>query len=144
MDLHERITPKDVEIAQLREQVARLTEERDLWQARAMQAGKPMAEGASARGRFIVISRQKLKALVDKIQDMKLLAFVAFVLQKVLPNEASADDCKVIADIMPLPHLPRLTLNADGDINVDGNWNDIHDNNEVNIKTRENDGRKHY
>lgn len=133
MTLQVGMSAKDVRIAQLEEQVAQLTKERDLWQARAMESGKSMADGVSVRSQFIVISRQKLKALVDRIQDVKLLAFVAFLLQKVLPNDASAEDCKAIADIIPLPHLPRLTLNADGDINVGGNWNDIHDNEKVNI-----------
>lgn len=133
MTLQGGMSAKDVRIAQLEEQVAQLTKERDLWQARAMKSGKPLVDGGPACSRFIVISRQKLKALVDKIQDVKLLAFVGFFLQKVLSNEASADDCKAIADIIPLPHLPHLTLNADGDINVDGNWNDIHNNNEVNL-----------
>lgn len=133
MALQGGMSAKDVRIAQLEEQVAQLIKERDLWQSRALQSGKSMVDGVSVRSRFIVISRQKLKALVDKIQDVKLLAFVAFFLQKVLPNEASADDCKAISDIIPLPHLPQLTLNADGDINVEGNWNDVHDNKDVNF-----------
>ena len=133
MTLQGGMSAKDVRIAQLEEQVAQLTKERDLWQSRAMQSGQPKVDGGPACSRLIVISLQKLKALVGKIHDVKLLAFVAFFLQKVLPNEASADDCKAIADIIPLPHLPQLTLNADGDINVDGNWNDIHNNNEVNL-----------
>lgn len=127
------MSAKDVRIAQLEEQVAQLTKERDLWQSRALKSGKPMVDGVSVRNRFIVISRQKLKAFVDRFNDVKMLGFISFLLQKVLPNDASADDCKAIADIIPLPHLPQLTLNADGDINVDGNWNDIHDNKEVNI-----------
>ena len=129
------MSAKDVRIAQLEKQVEQLTKERDLWQARALQSesDKSTMDGVTVHSRFIVISRQKLKALVDKIHDVKLLAFVAFILQRALPNEASADDCKAIADIITLPHLPRLTLNADGDINVGGNWNDIHDNGDVNI-----------
>lgn len=133
MSLQDGMSAKDVRIAQLERQVEQLTEERDLWQARALKSGKPMVDGVPVRSRFIIISRQKLKTLVDRIQDVKLLAFVAFLLQKVLPNEASADDCKAIADIIPMPHLPQLTLNAEGDIHVDGDWNDIHDNNKVNI-----------
>ena len=119
--------------SRLKEQVAQLTKERDYWQSRALKSGMSKVDGVSVRSRFIVISRQKLKALVDKIQDVKLLAFVSFFLQKVLPNEASADDCKAIADIIPLPHLPQLTLNAEGDINVEGDWNDVHDNKDVNF-----------
>ena len=133
MSLQDGMSAKDVRIAQLEKQVEQLTEERDLWQARALKSGKPMVDGVPVRSRFIIISRQKLKTLVDRIQDVKLLAFVAFLLQKVLPNDASADDCKAIADIIPMPHQPQLTLNAEGDIHVDGDWNDIHDNNKVNI-----------
>jgi len=134
MTLQVGMSAKDVRIAQLEEQVAQLTKERDLWQARALQSGRSMMNGdVPGRSRFIVISSQKLRAMVDKIHDLKLLAFVAFLLQKVLPNEASADDCKAIADIISMPHLPQLTLNAEGDIHVDGDWNDIHDNNKVNV-----------
>lgn len=134
MSLQGGMSAKDVRIAQLEEQVAQLTKERDLWQARALQSGGSVTDGGEpGRSRFIVISSQKLRALVDKIHDLKLLAFAAYLLQKVLPNEASADDCKAIADIIPMPHLPQLTLNAEGDIHVDGDWNDIHDNNKVNI-----------
>lgn len=133
MVLQDGMSAKDVRIAQLEEQVAQLTKERDLWQSRTLQSGKPMVDGVSAHSRFIVISRQKLKSLLSRIHDTKLLAFIAFILQKVLPDEASADDCKAIADMIPLPHLPHLTLTAEGDINVDGNWNDIHNNNKVNI-----------
>ena len=133
MTLHDKLTAKELEIARLKEQVAQLTKERDYWQSRALKSGMSKVDGVSVRSRFIVISRQKLKALVDKIQDVKLLAFVSFFLQKVLPNEASADDCKAIADIIPLPHLPQLTLNAEGDINVEGDWNDVHDNKDVNF-----------
>jgi uncharacterized coiled-coil protein SlyX len=133
MTLHDKLTAEELEIARLKEQVAQLTKERDYWQSRALKSGMSKVDGVSVRSRFIVISRQKLKALVDKIQDVKLLAFVSFFLQKVLPNEASADDCKAIADIIPLPHLPQLTLNAEGDINVEGDWNDVHDNKDVNF-----------
>lgn len=133
MTLHDKLTAEELEIARLKEQVAQLTKERDYWQSHALKSGMSKVDGVSVRSRFIVISRQKLKALVDKIQDVKLLAFVSFFLQKVLPNEASADDCKAIADIIPLPHLPQLTLNAEGDINVEGDWNDVHDNKDVNF-----------
>ena len=133
MTLHDKLTAEELEIARLKEQVAQLTKERDYWQSRALKSGMSKVDSVSVRSRFIVISRQKLKALVDKIQDVKLLAFVSFFLQKVLPNEASADDCKAIADIIPLPHLPQLTLNAEGDINVEGDWNDVHDNKDVNF-----------
>ena len=74
MSLQDGMSAKDVRIAQLEKQVEQLTEERDLWQARALKSGKPMVDGVPVRSRFIIISRQKLKALVDRIQDVELLA----------------------------------------------------------------------
>lgn len=133
MALQGGMSAKDVRIAQLEEQVAQLTKERDLWRMRALKTGDPTVESVSVCNRFIVISRQKLATLLTRIHDVKQLAFIAFVLQKVLPNEASAEDSKAIADIIPLPHLPQLTLTADGDINVEGDWNDVHDNKNVNF-----------
>ena len=42
MTLQGGMSAKDVRIAQLEEQVAQLTKERDLWQARALAAGGMM------------------------------------------------------------------------------------------------------
>ncbi len=131
--LNEKLSKKDLEIAELRREVAQLTEERDLWMTRALTADEPKAsEGRSPR-RFIVISVKKLKAVLAKIHDVKILSVIAFILQKALSREDSAEDCKLVMDIVPMPQQPSVTLKADGDVNVEGNWNDVHDNGEVNF-----------
>ena len=133
MELHERISPKDVEIARLRELVAQLKEERDLWQARALTANGTEGGKDKAAERFIVISAKKLKEVLSKIHDVHILSLVSFVLQKALPKEGAAENGQLVSEIVPLPQSPSLTLKADGDVKVEGDWNDVHHNGAVNF-----------
>lgn len=135
MSLQGGMSAKDMEIARLKMQVAQLTEERDLWRTRAQNSdiGLKNTEMMSGRNRFIVISAQKLKSVLAKIHDVKILSVVAFILQKALPDTATSEECKTIADLTPLPQLPNLTLTAEGDVNVEGDWKDVHDNQSVNF-----------
>jgi len=135
MSLQGGVSAKDVEIARLKEQVAQLTEERDLWRARAQTSDIELknTEKKSGCNRFIVISAQKLRSVLTKIHDVKILSVVAFILQKALPDTVTSEECKTIAEIVPLPQLPNLTLTAEGDVNVEGDWQDVHDNQTVNF-----------
>ena len=134
MTLQGGMSAKDVRIAQLEEQVAQLTKERDLWQARALAAGgvMPADKGEMKEGR-LVVSVRKLKEMLAKIKDVKIVSVIGMILQKALTRESSAGDCKLVADIVPLPSSPSLTVTADGDVKVEGNWNDVHDNGTVNF-----------
>ena len=134
MSLQQGMSSKDVEIERLKAKVASLEDERDLWKMRALQQAPPEAAQevcACCGGNLIVISTQKLRALFQKLRDAKLLSVLAFVLQKVLPSWASANDYMAIAELVPVPSPPGLTVTAEGDINVEGDWNDVHDNGKV-------------
>lgn len=131
MDLQGGMSAKDVRIAQLEGEVERLKEERDMWQARALETDGTMKESVSFHNRFIVISRQKLRSVLEKIHDVKLLGFLELMMQKCLRDNATAEECQAIAEVVPLPQPPCLSLTAEGDINVEGNWSDIHDNEKV-------------
>ena len=135
LNLQSGMSAKDVRIAQLEAEVAQLKTERDLWKERALAyEGKEFSsEKVSEKKKFIVISQQKLRALLQKIHNVKILSLVAFVLQKALPNEADAEEYKALSEVMPVPELPNLSLTADGDIEVNGDWNDVHDNEAVNF-----------
>lgn len=132
--VHECITPKNLEIEKLKQEVVRLTGERDAWKARALAAEAPSGSEGKLPKNIIVISVKKLKTVLAKIHDVKMLSVFALILQKALSREDSADDCQVVADIVPLPQPPSLTLKTDGDINVEGDWNDVHDNAKVNFE----------
>ena len=135
MALQQAMSQKDVRIAQLESEVEQLRRERDLWEARAL-GGVPAEDAGgverSRRSRFIVISSQKLKALLVKVQNLKVASLVAFVLQKTLPDGADAADYKAISEVMPTPQLPKLNITADT-VEVNGDWNDVHDNRAVNF-----------
>ena len=60
MSLHDRLTPKELEIARLKESEAQLIKERDYWQARALEAEGKKDKERKSKGRFIVISAEKL------------------------------------------------------------------------------------
>ncbi len=135
LNLQSGMSAKDVRIAQLEAEVAQLKTERDLWKERALAyEGKEFSlEKVPEKNKFIVISQQKLRSVLEKIRNVKILSQVAFVLQKALPNEADAEEYKALSEVMPIPELPNLSLTADGDIRVSGDWNDVHDNDAVNF-----------
>ena len=60
-------------------------------------------------------------------------AILAFVIQKTLHRDDNSTDSGSIADLVSLPQLPTISLTADGNIEVEGNWNDIHHNGKVNL-----------
>ena len=131
MDLQMDMSTKDVENARLRDELERMRKERDDWRALALGAGVKDKETTTGYGRFIVIPVQKLKTVLKTIHDVKLLGFLALLMQKCLRDNATAEECQAIAEVVPLPQPQPLKLTAEGDINVEGNWNDIHDNEKV-------------
>lgn len=133
LNLQNGISAKDVEIARLKEQVAQLEEERDLWRTRALNSDVTQKNVMTNKNCFVVLSMQRLKSVLEKIQDVKILSLVSFILQKALPQDATAEECKAIAEMMPVPHKPSLSLTANGDVKVAGNYNDVHDNKAVNF-----------
>ena len=147
--LQQATSAKEVETAKLKEQVALLEEERDQWMKRALKAEdvlkteealnvKMVMDSATEReqsssGGVIVLSVELLKAILAKIHNLHILAVIALVLQKALHRKASAEESRQIAEMVPLPNLPSINLTANGDIDVEGNWNDVHDNTNVNL-----------
>ena len=68
-------------------------------------------------------------------EQLSTLLEIAQAGDTILTLEVSrlARSTKQLCEIIPLPNLPRLTLTANGDINVNGNYNEVHDNEEVNF-----------
>ena len=129
----EKLNDKDKQIAQLQTELARMKEERDAWQIRANNSRALTMNKTTGDGDLIVISRQKLQSILSKINDVKMLAMLHYVFHKILPDNTSADDCKAISNLFPEQNIVQPTLTAEGDLKVEGNWNDIHDNQKVNI-----------
>lgn len=60
--------------------------------------------------------------------------FIVFLVQKILPKEADASTIKLIADTAPEEARPDIFINAEGDVNVDGNYYHFKDNNNINLQ----------
>lgn len=147
--LQQAASAKEIEIAKLKEQVAQREEERNQWMVRALKAEEVLKteetlnvdmvmDSATGKeqpssGGVIVLSVELLKAILAKIHNLHVLAVIALVLQKALHRKASAEESRRIAELVPLPNLPSINLTANGDIDVEGNWNDVHDNTNVNL-----------
>lgn len=149
MKLQQGISAKDVEIAKLKEQVAQREEERDLWKDRALKAEEILKteealnvdmvmdsateKDKSESGGVIVLSVELLMAILAKIHNLHILAVITLILQKALHRKATAEESRQIADLVPLPELPPIHISAEGNVDVNGNWTDIHDNSNVNL-----------
>ena len=105
MELQNGLNAKDIRIAQLEAEVAQLKAERDLWKERALAycGNASAAERTPGGNHFIVISEHKLRSLLEKIRNVKVLSLVAFGLQKALPNEAAAEEYKSLSEVIPVP-----------------------------------------
>ena len=139
MQIQQSQNAKAIRIDKLEAQVADMKNDCDYWKSRALKAEAMLKlehqgeeNAGKESGKFIVLSVELLKSVLSKIHNLNILAVISLVIQKTLHHDATAEDKCVISDLVPLPHLPTISLTADGDIQVDGDWNDIHDNNNVN------------
>ena len=134
MHLQSGISAKDVLIAKLQEELEQAKADRDMWKERAQAAcadeGAVCVDHHRSEG-VVVLSVELLKAILAKIHNLHILAVIALVLQRALHRGASAEERCSIAELVPLPKLPSISLTANGDIDVEGDWNDIHDNGNV-------------
>lgn len=118
-----RISRKDMRIAELEKQVEQLTRERDLALSRASLPSNDETESMTwLCSRFIVISKQKLKNALAKIQDANAIGLLGVLLQKCLHEDATPEESTAIIDAISLPQSPSLSLTAEGDVKVSGNY----------------------
>ena len=131
--LQQSLNEREKHIAKLESELARMKEERDAWQARANNSRALTMNKTTGDGDLIVVSRQKLKSILSKLSDAKELGLLLYVFQKIVPDCTSAEERKAIIELFPEPSSMQPVITAEGDLKVEGNWNDIHDNHEVNI-----------
>ena len=77
---------------------------------------------------LIVISTTKLSCLFSRIRSIEMKGMLISVIQALLPNNTSSEIYKLISQISPLKDDPQIKIDAKGDVKVDGDYNDIHDN----------------
>ena len=140
--IHSMISEPEMECVKLREKL-RLTEEalqrktseceqlrEELCSARSMAA---MDANLCIKEGYIVISLKKLKKFLSGLKDTQLMGFMIYLVQKVLPKEADASTLKLIADTAPEEIRSDISISAEGDVNVAGNYNHFQNNNNVNL-----------
>ena len=143
---HERLTDKmcelKIEIVLLR---GKLQQTEEALQQKTSECEQLRVELCSARSiarmdtnlcikeGYIVISLKKLKKFLSGLKDSQLMGFIIYLVQKVLPKEADASTLKLIADTAPEEIRPDISISAEGDVNVAGNYNHFQNNNNVNL-----------
>ena len=136
LDFQKRYAEQAVKIVALESEVAMLKKDCDYWKQRALrleaEAVAKRSENTPVQERYIIIPVKAIASILGKIHNVTISAIVAFLMQKMLPKDAF-EDSKAIADAVPMPSLPNISLTAEGDIKIEGNLNDIHDNDKVNI-----------
>ena len=120
LSIQGEMSARDNEIERLSAWVINLKREAEKWKTLALSIHSEKAVECSD---FIVIPIQKLKKVVSGIQDVQLLGSLSMLLQKCLPDNAPPEECKMIADIIPLPQRPALSLQNVGDVHIDGDVN---------------------
>lgn len=90
-------------------------------------------EEPNSEGRKLVLDLDRVcQVFKDLKGDVKLSSFLSLALQKMMPEGMPMHALKRITDAASLESFP-MSLNALGDINVKGDYNDIHDNSNVAI-----------
>lgn len=113
--------PKTAECEQLRAEVKRL---------QSLSEGK---KEPSSDGKKLVLDLERVYQVFKDLKgDVKLISFLSLALQKMMPEGMPMHALKCITDAASLESFP-MSLNALGDINVKGDYNDIHDNSNVAI-----------
>ena len=134
--LGEKCAQIALQAKQIEEQAAtikKLTEERDMWKCRAIEACKDAGMEHINDSDLIVISKTKLTDLFSRIHNIQVHSMIMSVIQSVLPNDASSETYRLISQISPLKDEPQIKIDAKGDVKVGGDYNDIHNNDNVTL-----------
>ena len=117
--LQNSISHKDVEIAMLRKEVEQLRKQ-------------PVIQGGTENDAFIIPLRLENVCKVFRLLkgNSALSSSLFLALLKMVPEGVSEGMMKCIVDAASLESFP-MSITAQGDVHVDGNFNDIHNNDNV-------------
>lgn len=136
--IHDMISGPEMECMRLRNQLQKAEEELQRKNSECEQLKEELCRMANQSKQnvnfclkegYIVISLTRLKKFLSGIKDTQLMGFIVFLVQKILPKEADASTMKLIADTAPEEARPDIFINAEGDVNVDGNYYNFKGNN---------------
>ena len=113
------------EIERLSGEVRRLSEENE----RLRAAGAAVPSAMSEKPGYVLLSIDTVCNLFRSLRNVKFVSFLYFIFGKLMPP----DVMQRISDAASLETAPALSITAEGDVNVAGNLNNIHDNNHVKL-----------
>lgn len=121
MKLQQSLSQKDIEIALLKREVEELR-------------NKVGAAGnAPADGKFITFNVDHVCEVLEGLRGKPgWVSFLYLALQKMMPDGMPVLASQRMQAAASLESLP-INLMASGDIRIDGNYNNIHDNDSVNL-----------
>ena len=121
MKLQQSLSQKDIEIALLKKEVEELRN----------KVGTP--ENAPTDGQFITLNLDNVCKVIEKMRGKPgWVSFLYLALQKMMPDGMPVLASQRMQAAASLESLP-INLMASGDIRIDGNYNNIHDNDSVNL-----------
>ena len=128
-NIQSQLSAKDIQIAGLQREVDRLTKENE----RLRQNTLSPSAGMQAGSQFIILSLDKVCRVLRNLSDVRLISFLFTALRKMMPADASPEAIRQITDSISLDTAPAINISAEGDVNVAGNLNHVHDNEQVNF-----------
>ena len=129
LNIHTQLIDREMQIARLQNEVKRLTEENERLRQNALQQQVALQGGTQ----FIILKLDKVCRVLRNLKDTRMVSFIYTALQKMLPADTTPEAMRQITDSISLEVTPLINLNTDGDINVAGNLNHVHDNKQVNL-----------
>ena len=128
-NIQSQLSAKDIQIAGLQREVDRLTKENERLRQHACTPSAGMQTGSQ----FIILSLDKVCRVLRNLSDVRLISFLFTALRKMMPADASPEAIRQITDSISLDTAPAINISAEGDVNVAGNLNHVHDNEQVNF-----------
>ena len=121
MKLQQSLSQKDIEIALLKKEVEELRN----------KVGT--SENAPTDGQFITLNLDNVCKVIEKMKgNPGWMFFFCYFLRQMMPEGMPVLASQRMQAAASLERLP-INLMASGDIRIDGNYNNIHDNDSVNL-----------
>ena len=121
MKLQQSLSQKDIEIALLKKEVEELRN----------KVGT--SENAPTDGQFITLKLDNVCKVIEKMKgNPGWMFFFCYFLRQMMPEGMPALASKRIDAVASLEG-PSINFTTSGDIRIDGNFNNIHDNDSVNL-----------
>ena len=130
MRLQERQLTPQVECALLREQLARVTAERDsLLRAQVLASRLEEMARSSDSGKVIPLMLSKIRTALSGLDSMEEVRLVLFSILKMLPDNVPAEMVKILAEAVPekLPgkELVKIELEKARDVIENGGTKNV-------------------